>query len=273
MNIITLGKIALGALAVNGFIEREMNNPDIETHKPVDTVSIIIPSLNEEKFIKKSLQSIKSQSIITEYPEFFETILIDSNSTDNTVPIAENYVDRLIQTNKRGKLTARNLATLESKGNIVVSVDSDTYYPPYWLNTLLEPFNNINSPTYDPTVIGVVGSTYDPYIPHIPTLLRNYAEILNRKILSPNQMIGRNSAYYKHLFYTIGLFNEQISQLSVSEMLAEEEYEFGKRLSKMGNIKVKLNANCVHLGGQRIGCRIGTSNDEQCKSISIERFG
>ncbi len=265
----------LGTLTVNGFIEREMNNPNIETFKPIDTVSIIIPSFNEELFIKKCLTSIKGQSIINEYPEYFETILVDSSSSDNTVNIAEPYVDRIITTKVRGKLTARNLATLQSRGNIIVSVDSDTYYPPFWLNTLLEPFNNINNPDYNSNIVGVIGSTYDPNIPMIPTPIRNIAEILDRKILKPTSMVGRNSVYYKHVFYQTGLFNETIDQMNIKEMLQEEERGFGRKLSKFGNIKFKLNANCVHLGGKRIGCRIGTGNKEFCKSagISIERFG
>lgn len=54
----------LGTLTVNGFIEREMNSPDIETFKPIDTVSIIIPCYNEEPFIKRTLQSITTIMII-----------------------------------------------------------------------------------------------------------------------------------------------------------------------------------------------------------------
>jgi len=276
INLSKLGLSAvLGALTVNSFIEREMNNPNIETFKPIDTVSIIIPSLNEEQFIKKSLSSIKGQSIINEYPEYFELILVDSGSTDNTIPIAENYIDNIITTKVRGKLTARNLATAHSRGNIIVSVDSDCYYPPHWLNTLLEPFNNVISPQYNPQIIATVGSTYDPDIPGIPIPIRNFAEILARQIIYPSQMVGRNSAYYKHQFYNSGLFNEKINQMNVNEMLQEEEHGFGAKLSTLGKIKYKLNANCIHLGGHRIGCRLGTSNKTSCASqgINIERFG
>jgi len=265
----------LGTLTINGFVERGMNNPDIETFKPVDNISIIIPSFNEEMFIKKAVTSIKGQSIIQEYPEYFETILIDSGSSDNTVNIAEPYVDKVITTNVRGKLTARNLATEQATGNIIVSVDSDTYYPTFWLNTLLEPFNNIESSNYDNMIVGVVGSTYDPYIPHIPTLIRNFAEILDRKLIHPVQMVGRNSAYWKHHFYNIGKFNEYINQMNIKEMLQEEEQGFGLKLSKIGKVVYKLNANCVHFGGKKIGCRLGTSDKTFCtnQGIGIQRFG
>ena len=265
----------LSILTVNGFIEREMNNPDIETYKPIDTVSIIIPSFNEEKFIRKSLSSLRGQSIISEYPEYFELILVDSNSTDNTVKLASPYVDKIIQTKIRGKLTARNLATTYANGNIIVSVDADSYYPHFWLNTLLEPFNNINNPYYNNKLIGVIGSTYDPNIPLIPAPIRNLAEVLARKLIHPVQMVGRNSAYWKHNFYQVGLFDESINQLNNDAMVKEEEYDFGIKLSKIGNVKYKLNANCIHLGGQKIGCRLGTIDSNSCKDykIGIQRFG
>lgn len=261
----------LGTLTISGFVKREMDSPDIETVEPIDTVSIIVPSFNEEPFIKKSLSSIRGQSIIQEYPNMFEIILVDSGSTDDTVKMAEPYVDRIITTTKRGKLTARNLAICQAKGNVIVSVDSDTIYPYFYMNSLLKPFNNLE---YD-NLACVVGSTYDPYIPGVPTSIRNIAEFLDRNIINPKRVVGRNSAFWKHLFYKAGRFDETINQMDVNAMLQEEEYGFGEKLSKFGRIVVKMNANCVHLGGQRIGCRHGTTNPDVCigYGIGIERFG
>ena len=49
-------------------------------------VSLIIRSKNEEKWIKLVLESIKNQTI-----KNFEIILVDNDSTDNTVKIAKSY--------------------------------------------------------------------------------------------------------------------------------------------------------------------------------------
>jgi glycosyltransferase involved in cell wall biosynthesis len=272
MNILKLATSGiLGTLMVSGFVERQMNNPDIETIEPIDTVSIIVPSFNEEPFIKKCLSSIKGQSIIQEYPQCFELILVDSGSADNTVAIAEQYVDKIITTTVRGKLTARNLAIDQAKGNIIVNVDSDSYYNPFWLNTLLKPFNNLE---YD-NLVCVVGSTYDQSIPGVPTPIRNIAEFIDRNILTPKRIVSRNSAFWKHDFYQVGKFDETINQMNVHEMMKEEEYGFGEKLSKLGKVVFKMNANCVHLGGQKIGCRTGTVDRQSCQKygINIERFG
>ena len=265
----------LGTLTVNGFIEREMNNPHIETFKPIDTVSIIIPCFNEEPFIKRTLQSIRGQSIINEYPEYFEIILANNNSTDNSVPIAEPYIDKLINVTQKGKLYARNQGISIAKGNIIVAADADVYYPPLWLNTLLEPFNNINSSTYNSNISGTTGSVYNPDIPGIPVQLYNIAHYLNRILLDRTNMSGANSAFWKHKYYNIGRFSESINQMNIKEMHQAEEIQFGRNLSKLGKIIFKLNAMGIHLGGERTGCRIGTTNKEYCvnQGISIKRFG
>ncbi len=279
MDLSILGKIGLstimGTLTINGFIEREMDNPEIETFKPIDTVSIIIPVFNEEKYIKKTLTSIRGQSIINEYPEYFEIILANNNSTDNSALIAENYVDRIINVKQKGKLYARNQGIKESLGNIIVAADSDIYYPTFWLNTLLEPFNNISSPYYKSNISGVNGSINNPYIPGIPVQLSNISELINKTLINTKNMSGANSAFWKHKYYQVGQFNEFINQLNIEDMHQEEEYNFGHKLSKLGDIIYKLNAKCVHLGGEKIGCRIGLSNNNYCNTqkINIERFG
>lgn len=143
---------SLGTYVTSSIIEHKMREYDTGVSKPIDTVSIIVPSFNEEQFIGTALSSLRNQSIIEKYPEYFELVLVDSGSKDDTVKLAAPYVDKILTTNVRGKLTARNLATDYSNGNIIVAVDSDTYYPYHWLNSLLIPFSDLN-PKYK-NVIG-----------------------------------------------------------------------------------------------------------------------
>lgn len=256
----------VSSLAISDIIKYQMDKPDMKTKPPVDSVSIIMATLNEERHIEMCLSSIRDQTIIKIYPHNFEIILVDSGSRDRTVELARPYVDKIIHVPK-GKLTARNLATDQTSGNIIVSVDADCYYPENWLNTLLSEF-------YDPNVVAVSGTAFDnemhPFAQNFIYILDN----IGRVISYHNKMSGRNSAYYKHLFYLTGRFNENINQLDVDEMLKEEEHGFGDRLAKYGIVKYKLNAATVHLGGYRGLCRIGL-RDERCENdkIRIERFG
>jgi glycosyltransferase involved in cell wall biosynthesis len=259
---------------VSGFIEREMNNYDMDTFEPIDTVSIVIPSFNEERYIKKTLASIRGQSIIEEYPHLFQLVIVDNGSTDNTVEIAKNYADKLIIENRKGKLNARNTGIRESSGNIIVAADADIYFPCFSLNTLLEPFNNIDNPS-NVNIAGASGSIYNPNIPGIPTFVYNIAHFIDKTIVYPNNMSGANSAFWKHHYYELGGFNENINQLNAEAMHQEEERDFGTKLTKLGKVVFKLNAKCVHLGGERTGCRIGSTSKDYCTSqgINIERFG
>ncbi len=62
-NILKAGVIGgLGTLSLGCIIESEMKRYNTETLKPIDTVSIIMPSFNEENFIGTAVSSIKNQS-------------------------------------------------------------------------------------------------------------------------------------------------------------------------------------------------------------------
>lgn len=260
------GAVVVGLTAAD-LLKYQMSIQDDTIKRPVDSISIIMTSLNEERFIENCLISLRNQVLIKEWPLNFEIILVDSGSRDRTVELARPYVDKIIYAPK-GKLTARNLAIDQSMGNIIVSVDADCYYGEYWLNTLLSEFNN-------PNVVAVSGSTIDNDA--ISPILQDFVYVfdnLGRVFIYPNKMSGRNSAFYKHLFHLSGRFDESINQLDVNEMLKEEEFGFGNRLAQYGIVKYKLSASTVHLGGYRGLCRAGF-NSEQCMKdkIKIERFG
>lgn len=89
--------------------------------KSLPLVSVIIPALNEEKYIEKTLKSLKKQTY-----KKIEIIVVDNNSTDNTREIAKKYADKVIVERKRGVSIARNRGAREAKGEILIFVDADT---------------------------------------------------------------------------------------------------------------------------------------------------
>jgi glycosyltransferase involved in cell wall biosynthesis len=84
-------------------------------------ISIIIPSLNEEKYIDHTLRSLKAQ----DYKGGYEIIVIDGGSKDKTVRIAKKYADRIIVIGK-GVSKARNRGAKEAKGDVLMFIDADT---------------------------------------------------------------------------------------------------------------------------------------------------
>lgn len=261
-DIIKYGVMAVGGTLVSSYlIESQMTNYDTDIQPPPDTVSIIVPSYNEEQFVEESVKSIRNQSIIQKYPQYFEIILVDSGSDDGTVELAKPYVDKIILS-ERGKLTARNLATDQAKGNIIVASDSDSLYPNNWLNALLKPFKN-------PKVVATKGSIFDYSVPIIPGQLLTILDYIGYGVLHNAGMNGGNCAYRKHVFYKIGKFNTNIDQTDFRTVSDEEEIYFYNRLSTLGDIVFVLNAPKIHLGGMKVGCRNNLSDTEACELIGI----
>ena len=85
-------------------------------------ISIIIPSLNEEKYLSLLLESIKKQSFSD-----YETILADAGSKDKTLEIAKNYNCRIIPGGLPAK--GRNEGAKVAKGDTLFFLDADTIMP------------------------------------------------------------------------------------------------------------------------------------------------
>ena len=94
--------------------------------------SIIVPALNEEKRIRRCLDSVRAQQT----SRSFELIVSDSGSTDRTVEIAREYTDKVHVCGGRGTARARNEGASLAEGDILVFIDSDTEVMPDYLETI-----------------------------------------------------------------------------------------------------------------------------------------
>jgi len=86
-------------------------------------VSIVIPTYNEEKNIKKVLTDIKKSDV-----KIHEIIVVDGNSTDRTVEIAKKFGAKVIYEKPEGKIGkgyALRLGMKKAEGDIVVTMDAD----------------------------------------------------------------------------------------------------------------------------------------------------
>lgn len=95
------------------------------------SISIIIPTLNEEKFLPHLLDSLAVQS-----DRDFEVIVVDGVSVDKTVHVAQSYVNKIpnlliVQAEKAGVSYQKNLGAARAKGEWVVFIDADVILYPY----------------------------------------------------------------------------------------------------------------------------------------------
>lgn len=98
-------------------------------------ISVVIPTLNEEKYISKTLESFKKQT----YRDF-EIIISDGSSIDKTVNIAEKYKARVIIHPNSTITIARQKGAEAARGEIIVGADADTSYPPDHLEKIAYQF-------------------------------------------------------------------------------------------------------------------------------------
>jgi glycosyltransferase involved in cell wall biosynthesis len=102
-------------------------------------LSVIIPTLNEEKYLPKLLNSLKKQN----YKDF-EIIVSDGNSDDKTRQIAKNYGCRFVVNKKRHPSCQRNEGAKIAKGNIFLFLDADTGIPDDFLEKTIKEFKKRN---------------------------------------------------------------------------------------------------------------------------------
>lgn len=100
-------------------------------------VSIILTTLNSERFLAQSLESCLRQT----HSEI-ELLVVDGGSTDRTLEIVSLYEDpriRLIhQPGNLGKLPgAINLGMANSQGEFITWTQSDCWYEPHAIETML----------------------------------------------------------------------------------------------------------------------------------------
>lgn len=101
-------------------------------------ISVIIPVYNAEKYIKKCIESVLSQSFSD-----FELLLVDDGSTDQSGEICDSYAKtdkriKVIHKQNGGVSTARNAGLLNSSGEYIGFIDSDDYIEPEMYSVLID---------------------------------------------------------------------------------------------------------------------------------------
>lgn len=108
----------------------------MESSSPL--ISVIVPVYNQGHYLAAALQSLRAQS----YP-FFEAIVVDDGSTDNSAEVAQSIEDtrfRYIYQENAGLSAARNAGLRAAKGSFVSFLDSDDLFLPTKLARLLAHF-------------------------------------------------------------------------------------------------------------------------------------
>ena len=96
-------------------------------------LSIIIPTLNEERYLPLLLESIKKQDF-----KDYEIVVADAGSKDKTVEIAKKYGCKVVSGGLPAK--GRNQGAKVAKGDLFLFLDAEAVLPEHFLKEVLSEF-------------------------------------------------------------------------------------------------------------------------------------
>lgn len=205
------------------------------SNKSEDTVSVVIPCYNEERYIGKALEQLADQFEVDQY----EIVIVDGMSEDNTRGVIEDFkkkqpdlVVRIVDNPARNIPTALNLGISAAKGNIIARMDAHAVPCTGYIRRCVEVLNQ-----------GTAGSV------GMPCLVRAGADTTMARAIAAavSHPFGIGDAKYrlgaggppqeavdtvafacfrKSLWQELGGFNE--------ELLTNEDYDFNYRVRQSG---------------------------------------
>jgi glycosyltransferase involved in cell wall biosynthesis len=200
-------------------------------------ISIIIPTLNEEKFLPHLLDSLVSQTV-----KDFEVIVVDGSSKDKTVELAKSFRSKLpkldvIVSKKASLPLQRNLGAKIARGEWLVFADADDVFMPYFIDRI-EHFIKKTSPDWFTTwCVPDSDSSSDA----IMTLFANVyweSTVLIKRPVAP----GPLNCIGARLFHSVGGYNE--------EQEFNEDVELGLHLDRVG-VKLTFLREALYVWSMR----------------------
>ena len=175
-------------------------------------LSIIIPTLNEEKYLPLLLEEVKKQDF-----KDYEIIVADAGSKDKTVKIAEDFGCRVV----KGGLPAkgRNEGAKTAKGDLFLFTDADNLFlPENFLKNLIEEFEKRK--------LGIASFPIYPKGNRLDKIfygLYNFWAKISQKFLphATNSILVKREIHQK-----INGFNEEVK--------LAEDHDYARRAGKYG---------------------------------------
>jgi glycosyltransferase involved in cell wall biosynthesis len=186
-------------------------------------VSIVIPTLMEEEYLPKLLETIRNQTY-----QPIEVVVADSSSppsSDRTLEICQAYGARYIYVPKLNLPHARNSGAREAQGEILVFVDADCLFTPTYIQNVVAALDKgyVLAHGADPLAEGIFLST---------------ASVMFRSWFKPKAYTtGRGIAIWKNAFWDVGGYDESLDPT----LGCREDLDLGKKVrQKFGHKAIQL---------------------------------
>jgi len=203
--------------------------------------SIIIPTLNEEKFVPDLLEDIHQQVFKDN-----EVIIVDSQSEDQTKKVVQQspLSPQLYEVKERNVSYQRNFGANKARGQYLVFLDADARINRYFLKNLYQIIQKKKGLIFIPSHLI---RKHDPQYQAIFNLVNLIIEVsqnLNKPISSGGSMICE-----KNFFQLIGGFEKDLF-LCEDHHLVQKARLWGVKAVFMNKIKVVFNLRRIKKEGE-----------------------
>ena len=205
-------------------------------------VSVIIPMLNEEKYIENCINSLINQT----FPKFqMEWLLIDGDSNDNTVAICRKYEKdnpiRILRNPDKKTTYALNLGIKESIGKYIVRMDAHALYDNNYIEKCVYYLENTDADNVGGIAIteakGFVGTAIAKMLSSTFGVGGSAFRVSNESGYVDTVPFG---AFRREVFERIGLFNNDLPRSEDNDINARIRESGGKIWLKRNSFYVLL---------------------------------
>lgn len=204
-------------------------------------ISVIIPVYKVGKYIENSMKSVIAQKFTD-----FEVILVDNNTPDDSIEIAENILRgsnieyRVVKQTIQGLPAARNMGIAVARGEWLISIDPDDTISQFFLQDLYHTATSNN--------LDVVFSEYeevleDKLFDFPEELKENALEILDREYTMNNLLTRRLPLMVSNMFFKKSFFVDNGFQFDQGVILGADLMLLWRlllKLDKIGHLNKKL---------------------------------
>ena len=168
-------------------------------------LSIITPSLNQGRYIERTIQSVLDQGY-----DNLEYLIVDGGSDDETLDVIRRYEERItwwVSEPDRGQTDAINKGLRKASGDIVGYINSDDFYLPGAFTTMARAFESRPDSRW---VVGACRFEYDDgtapvvWTPEPPPRGRHWW------LLNPWGVPQPSSFWKRDVFDELGPFREDM---------------------------------------------------------------
>lgn len=206
-------------------------------------LSIIVATYNRAQSLLRTLDSVVAQ---TAPKGLWECIVVNNNSTDNTVELFERFAAehtewnlRMVLEQKQGLSNARNCGIGVAEGSYIAIVDDDETLEDTFVESYIDFFDAF------PTAMAAGGAVRARYESSRPRWMSRFTEQMIANPLDldiavtvfPNHRVpaGGNMAFRREVFDRVGLFNPKLGRNGQS-LVGGEENDLFARLRREGEL-------------------------------------